>query len=161
MTIVADCDSKLNILNSLLVDIGSILVNPSGHHIRVAEESFNIQCSVNINQDLPSSVSYPTIQWFYGPTNSSLPSGVTSTAVTNNPGSHTYSSTLQFSALQTFHGGMYTCRVGGNEVLAATSNVIVVSSKSCNNNIISFFTCTQVELAHEYSKKHNDRVHKE
>ena len=111
------------------VNMSSITVTPSGSHIRVVEESFNIQCSVTIYHDpLPQSVPYPTMQWFHGPANSSLPSGVTSTGVTKT-GNYTYTSMLQFSALQDFQAGMYTCRVGGNEALASTSTVTKLSGE--------------------------------
>ena len=85
----------------------------------------------------------PTIDWFFGPNNASLPSGVTLIATVMDSG-NTYSSTLQFSPLQQSHAGMYKCRLGSNARLAVST---MITSKKCllgelalhnnNNNIDS------------------------
>ena len=65
-------------------------------------------------------MSSPTIDWFFGPNNASLPSGVTPMATVMGNGNN-YSSTLQFSILQLSHAGMYTCRLGSNARLAVSA----------------------------------------
>ena len=92
---------------------------PGPYHARTAgETSFILECSATITPNsLPVNVPSPTFEWFYNLTNTSLPSGVTASYVTNN--GNTYISTLYFSPLQESHAGMYTCRLGGNERLAA------------------------------------------
>ena len=76
-------------------------------------ETYSLTCSTTLHPDsvpLPSDVPSPTFEWFFGPNNSSLPSGVTPMAtVLSNV---TYTSTLQISSLSQSHAGMYTCRLG-------------------------------------------------
>ena len=101
-------------------------ISPSGpNHARIAgETSFTLECSATITPNpLPDNVPSPKFEWFYGPNNMSLPFNVTMSDVTNN--SSTYTSTLEFSPLRESHAGMYTCRLGGNERLAANTNITV------------------------------------
>ena len=101
-------------------------ISPSGpNHARIAgETSFILKCSSTITPNpLPDNVSSPKFEWFFGPTNTSLPSGVTVSNVTNS--GNTYTSTLQFSPLQESYAGMYTCRLGGNQRLAANTMITV------------------------------------
>ena len=95
------------------------------NHARTAgETSFILECSATITpKPLPDNVTSPEFEWFFGPTNTSLPSGVTVSDVTNS--GNTYTSTLQFPPLQESHTGMYTCRLGGNERLAANISITV------------------------------------
>ena len=102
-----------------------VLSQPAGFNAtRIAGEiNFTLQCSACIMSPLLDNVPVPTFEWFFGPDNSSLPSGVTISNVTNS--SNTYTSTLQFSTLSESHSGLYTCRLGGNERLAANTNITV------------------------------------
>ena len=88
------------------------------------DQDVTIVCSVNITTNpLPEGVPLPSFEWFYGSTNTSLPSGVTDSARTHSD--NTYTSTLQFSPLLVSHAGMYTCRLRDNERLAASIEVTV------------------------------------
>ena len=90
----------------------------------IAGETFTLECSTDITpKPLPQKVPFPYFEWFFGPTNASLPSGVTVSDVTNS--GNTYTSTLQFSPLLVSHAGMYTCHLGGNERLSASTTVNV------------------------------------
>ena len=94
------------------------------------EQDVTIECSVDITPNpLPKDVPSPSFEWLFGPTNTSLPSGVTVSGVTN--GDKTYTSTLQFPPLRNSYAGMYTCRFGGNERLAASIEVAVNGKPSC------------------------------
>ena len=87
-------------------------------------ENIRLQCSVDITPTpLPQNTPFPTFDWYFGRTNTSLPSGATVSNVTKN--GKTYTSTLQFSPLLVSHAGMYTCRLGGNasRVAAANTNI--------------------------------------
>ena len=109
------------------VDIGEMTITPSVSGIGTIGKMFTLSCSVNITPNPPpEDVPSPSYEWFYGPTNNSLPSGVTVSNVTVSNvivsnvtnSSNTYTSTLQFSPMLVSHAGMYTCRLGGNERLA-------------------------------------------
>ena len=66
-----------------------ITFRPDGHF-------YTVNCSVDITPDpLPMNVSYPSFEWFFGPTNSSLPSGAIVSDVMKS--GNTYTSILQFS----------------------------------------------------------------
>ena len=94
---------------------------------------FMLNCSAHIIIPSSSSVPPPSFEWFFGLDNcsESLPINVTVSTVTNN--SNTYTSTLQFPALsKSAHSGLYTCRLGGNERLAASTNVTVKGSYLSN-----------------------------
>ena len=95
-------------------------ISPSETIIETAGEIFNLSCSANISISPSQNV---TFEWFFGPDNSTLPTGVIVSNVTNN--SNTYTSTLQLSSLTQSHAGMYTCQIGGNERLAANATVSV------------------------------------
>ena len=87
-----------------------------------------LECSVDITTDpLPQNVPFPTFEWFFDSTNTSLPSGVTVSDVTNS--GNTYTSILQFSPLLVSHTGMYTCRFGDNRRLAANTMITVNPGK--------------------------------
>ena len=102
-------------------------ISPGTSVIRDAGENLNLECSVEITPNpLPQNVPSPTIDWFFGPNNASLPSGVTPVATVMGSG-NTYSSTLQFSPLQQSHTGMYTCRLGSNARLAVSAMITVNS----------------------------------
>ena len=103
------------------VDISAVIISPSGPITGTAGETFTLECSADImtQSDSPS----PTYEWFFGLTNTSLPSGVTVSNVTNS--GNTYTSILQFSPLQESHAGMYTCRLGGNARLAVNTMITV------------------------------------
>ena len=104
------------------MNISEVTLIPSGSSTKTAGEiNFTLNCSAQII--LPMNVSPPTFEWFHGPGNHSLPSGVTNLTVINS--SNNYTSTLHFSFLQEHHSGLYTCRLGGNERLAANFNITV------------------------------------
>ena len=102
------------------VDISAVTISPSGPSTGTAGETFTLECSADImtQSDSPS----PTFEWFFGPTNTSLPSGVTVSDVANS--GNTYTSTLQFSPLRESDPGIYTCRLGGNARLAVNLSLI-------------------------------------
>ena len=89
-----------------------VTISPSGS-TGTAGETYSLTCSATLHPrfiPFPSDVPSPTFEWFFGPNNSSLPSGVTPMAtVLSNV---TYTSSLQFSQLSQSHAGMYTCRLG-------------------------------------------------
>ena len=108
----------------IAVDITEITITLSVSGTETAGKIFTLSCSVDITPNpLPEYVPSPSFEWFFGPTNTSLPSGVTVSNVTNS--GNTYTSTLQFSPLQESHAGKYTCRLGGNERLAANTMITV------------------------------------
>ena len=91
-----------------------VIISPSGS-TGTAGETYSLTCSTTLNSNsvpFPSDVPSPTYEWFFGPNNSSLPTGVTPMATTFDL-VDTFTSTLQFSQLsQPLHAGMYTCRLG-------------------------------------------------
>ena len=102
------------------VDIGPMRIT-----FRPDEQVYAVNYSVDITPDpLPENVPNPSFQWFFGPTNSSLPSGVTVFDVRKSD--NTYTSMLQFSPQILTHTGMFTCRLGGNERLAANTTIYAV-----------------------------------
>ena len=113
------------------VDIGPVIISSipaiagsNGLTGIAGDHDVTIECSVNITTNpLPEDIPYPNFEWFFGSTNTSLPSGVMVSNVTNS--GNTYTSTLQFSPLQESHVGMYTCQLGGNERLAANIEITV------------------------------------
>ena len=102
-------------------------IMPSGSS--TAGAYFTLACSANIiaQPDTPP----PHFQWFFGPSNNSLPFRPPRTTDT---GSNMYTSTLQFSPLSQSHAGMYTCRLGGNTRLAARTTLIA-------DGIIIYYYC--------------------
>ena len=102
------------------MEIGTVTTSPSV--VGTVGEEFSIHCSVDIAPyPLPVNVPTPNFEWFFGPSNSSLPSGVTISPVTVTNNGNTYRSTLQFSPLLSSHAGKYTCRFVGNESLASST----------------------------------------
>ena len=93
-------------------------LHPSGPG--VAGNTFSLMCSATLVDPipLPTNVSCPTFEWFYGPNgNASLPSGVIPTPTVLNSG-YNFTSTLQFSpTLNESHAGMYTCRLGAGRLV--------------------------------------------
>ena len=103
--------------------IVSVAISPSGPIIETPGSNFSLVCSAVIHS--PPLYGAPLIlEWFFGPENTPLPSGVAVANVTNN--NVTYTSTLQFFLLQESHAGIYTCRVFG---YTAASTMIFVGSK--------------------------------
>ena len=103
------------------VDIGPVTISPSAaSNTAIAGTSFSLVCSATVEtqDDSPT----PNFDWFFGPNNASLPSGVTPIATVMGSG-NTYSSTLQFSPLQQSHAGVYTCRLGSNARLAVSAMI--------------------------------------
>ena len=87
---------------------------------------FMLNCSAHIIIPSSGCVPSPSFKWFFN-YSESLPLNVAVSNVTNN--SNTYTSTLRFPALsESAHSGLYTCRLGGNERLVASTNVIVKGS---------------------------------
>ena len=117
------------------VDISEIIVlSPSGINTErtIGEINYTLRCSAGIRSPLLSNVSLPTFEWFYGPNNSTLPSGVTVSNKSNN--GNISSSILQFPSLSQNHTGIYTCRLGGNQRLAATINITVNGKTKIQSN---------------------------
>ena len=87
--------------------------------VAIAGTTFRLKCSVDISLDtLPmTTISQPYFEWFFGPSNDSIPYDVTISNMTIN--GSTYSSLLLFNFLQKSHEENYTCRFGGNGRLAA------------------------------------------
>ena len=105
------------------VDIGPVTISPSAaSNTAIAGTRFSLVCSATVQtqDDSPT----PNFDWFFGPNNASLPSGVTPMATVMGSG-NTYSSTLLFSPLQQSHAGMYTCRLGSNARLAVNAMINV------------------------------------
>ena len=103
-------------------------LSPSGPSI--AGDTVLLMCSATLVDPipLPTNVPCPTFEWFFGPNgNAPLPSGVTQRA---NFSGFTFTSTLQFSALNESHAGMYTCRIGAgslaNSVTISVDGMLVV-----------------------------------
>ena len=102
-----------------------IISPPSGS--TTAGENSSLLCSANII--ITNDETQPTFEWFFGPNNRSLPSGVnvTPTAAMDAQNMYNYSSSLQFSPLNQSHTGTYTCRLGNNARLADTALFTVTS----------------------------------
>jgi hypothetical protein len=66
-----------------------------------------------------------TFEWFFGPDNSALPSGVMVSDMIKS--GNTYSTSLDFSPLSLSHSGMYTCRLWNYSTQAASANITVFS----------------------------------
>ena len=99
-----------------------MMISPSGTITKTAGTNFTLNCSVTITQ--PMQLPPPYFEWFFGEnilTVSAL--DVTVSHVTDKD--NTYNSILQFSTLYMSHAGLYTCRVGGNERLAASVTINV------------------------------------
>ena len=87
--------------------------------------NFKLECSAVITPNpLPFNVPHPTFEWFFGTNNSSLPYYGISVSSVSRSGNN-YKSSLQFSPLSQSHAGMYTCRLGGNALLAARTTLTV------------------------------------
>ena len=132
------------------VDIGPVTISPVTSVTRGAGENLSLECSVEIIPNpLPQNVPSPTIEWFFGPNNGSLPPGVTPMATVMGSG-NSYNSTLQFSPLQQSHAGMYTCRLGSNARLAVNATLTgekyrlsIATSYAYRQSIIVLSICTQ------------------
>ena len=110
-------------------------MSPPGPITATAGNTFTLECLADIAPSpLPQNISSPTLKWYFGPTNASLPSGVT---VSNeNISGNSYTSTLLFSPLRGSHAGMYTCRLRGNERLAAITMISVNGNKIVRTTVI-------------------------
>ena len=109
-----------------------------------AGETYSLMCSTTLHSDsvpLPSDVPSPAFEWFFGPNNSSLPSGVTPIATVEN--GNTYTSMLQFSPLSQSHAGMYTCRLGPGRL----ANHAMVAINGMLMNIIKKYCHTLISLS--------------
>ena len=110
-------------------DIGTVTISPSQPNTAMAGENLTLECSTTIDP-LPENLTCPIIDWLFNEENISPPYSLTPMESRNGI---TYTSTLQFSPLSQSHAGMYTCRFGGNERLAANVTVTV--------NGITLFNC--------------------
>ena len=99
-------------------------ISSSAPNIETFGQQFTLECYANVDHN-PSLENVPTpyFEWFFDSNNDSLPSGVTVSPVTKN--GNTYTSSIQFSPLHASHAGVYTCRLGGNERLAAKTMINV------------------------------------
>ena len=99
------------------VDIGVVTIAPSGPINKSAGEIFILECSIDISPyPLPQHIPSLILDWFFGPTNTSLPPGVAVSDMES--ANYTHSRTLQFFPLLESHAGMYTCQLGNNNSLA-------------------------------------------
>lgn len=90
---------------------------------------FFLNCIAEIApSSLSQSVFTPVFEWFYGPSYTSLPSGVKVLNVSST--GNIYNSTLQFSHLQLSHAGMYTCQLCGKERMATVTLNVECNGKS-------------------------------
>ena len=125
--------------NDSTVDFGPdfrvppVTISPSGS-TGTAGETYSLMCSATLHPNsvtpFPSDVPSPTLEWLFGPNNSSLPSGVISALGTTFDSVDTYTSTLQFSQLSQFHAGMYTCRLGpgrlANHAMVTVNGMLII-----------------------------------
>ena len=92
----------------------------------IAVTDYNLTCSVSLKGGLPDT---DVLEWlFAGSTDSTLPDDIMpmpQTVTNHNINTRSYTSTLAFPPLQLYHAGVYTCRVRGNERLAANINIRV------------------------------------
>lgn len=101
-------------------------ISPCASCSRTIGDSITLRCSADVvtQPDSPS----PYFEWFFGPANASLSSsGMVSNGTRNGS---SYYSTLHFASLSLSHAGMYTCRLGGNERLAAKAQLVVNGKKT-------------------------------
>ena len=98
------------------VNIGQVVISPSGPITATARETVTLQCSVDIT---PQNTPYPEIEWLFGPTSVLL-----SSTTTRNSG-NTYTSTLQMAMVEESDEGMYTCQLRGNQRTAASTMITV------------------------------------
>ena len=109
----------LSIVNfGFLFNLDHVIISPStGSTATTAGQTdYSLMCSATLFEPsrLPSGVPSPNFEWSFNGTDS-LPSGVAAMATvlsSSNSTSETYSSVLQFSLLNQFHSGTYTCRLG-------------------------------------------------
>ena len=79
------------------MDIGTIIISSAtsiagsnGVTGIAGDQNITIDCSADITPNpLPKDVPSPSFEWFYGPTSTSLPSGVTVSNVTNSSNIYT------------------------------------------------------------------------
>ena len=122
-------------------DIDPVTISPSGS-TTAGETDYSLTCSATLFDPsrLPSNVSSPTFEWFFGPNGDALlpsESGLTPTPTSNssNDTSVTYNSTLQFPrGLSQSHTGNYTCRLGAGRLV----NSVMVTV----NGMIRLAVCT-------------------
>ena len=102
-----------------------MVIEPFGSSVTSrAGTNFTLECSAVITPNpLPFNVPYPSFEWFFGTGNSSLPFGISESRVSHS--GNNYKSSLQFTPLNQSHAGMYTCRLGGNTLLAAHTTLRV------------------------------------
>ena len=99
------------------VDIGPVTISPSGSITATIGALVTLQCSADItpNSSLPS----PTFEWFFGATSDPLSSNTTHSS------GNTYTSTLQIAMVGESDGGVYTCRLRGNQRTAVSIMITV------------------------------------
>ena len=105
------------------MDIGPVSISPSAPlTITAGGGGVDLQCSVDITpHPLPDGTSTPEFEWFLD--NQPL------TSTTTNSGS-TYTSTYSFTTVSESDGGMYTCRLRGNQ-RTAVSTLVTVEPGEC------------------------------
>ena len=102
------------------VDIGAVTISPAGPITATIGNLVTLQCSVDITPSpLPQNTLFPTFEWFFGPTNDLLSFNTTCSR------GNTYTSTLQILMVRESDGGMYTCRLRGNQRTAVNTMITV------------------------------------
>lgn len=108
----------------IIVDIGAVTILPSGPIIEASQQSFSLQCSLDLLVSfLPPSVPAPKLVWLFNSTNASLPDGMMSNSSSN--GNITYTHTLRFSPLLESNTGTYTCQIEGNDRQSANTSFTI------------------------------------
>ena len=103
----------------------NVIISHGGSHF-IAGLSYNLTCTVT----LKNAAGTPTVEWL-GPNNNSLHNNsditVGDTVAVN---CSTYTTTLEFTTLHTFHGGQYSCQATIGAVNNTAPVNITVLSKS-------------------------------
>ena len=118
--------ATINVCFFHTVDIGQVSITPSVPLTVTAGQTVNLQCSVDVTPNpLPAGTPTPVFEWFIGQT---FDQPLTST--TTNSGS-TYTSTYSITSAMESDGGMYTCRLRGNQ-RTAVSTMVTVQLRECH-----------------------------
>ena len=115
------------------MNIGSVSFSPSVPLTVTAGEAVNLRCSVVITpHPLPANAASPVLEWFLGQTfNQPL------TTTTTNRDS-VYTSTYSVTSASESDGGMYICRLRGNQRTAVITTV-TVQGKCTSVHLITVF----------------------
>ena len=106
----------------------------------IAGQSYNLTCTVT----LENTTRTPTVGWL-DPNNNPLPNSSDITVGdTVSVNCSTYTTTLQFTTLRTFHGGQYSCQATLGAVNNTAAVNITVLSKSALSLTLGVHVCVCV-----------------